>query len=172
MLSLHSSYVTNTRKSEISNLKRYYYGGLQSLTDYPLHDVKLLITDADSMKMCDNKFIRGRLILNGECYFKHSSETTPKNLPPHSLTFNEYTFKSKANFKRLEIKTTSRNSSLLQQAIFKLMLGSCTASYRIYLLKGEEATLIKNVNELGILDSEWNDFFLPVKNRGINLSDD
>lgn len=144
-----------------------YTGLLESKSKYPIYDVSLLVTDFDEAIKCKTSLDGEEFYFDTDCYFDNSTNVEGKTIPPGIAAFLVYSLNSPSEFKNLEIKLTSRSTSTLQQAVYKLQSGICPQSYRIYKIEKGTLTLIIVKNDLGLPDSYWNKNFYPVQNRNL-----
>jgi len=152
-----------------NNTESDYYCGLLSNNKYALYDISLLVTDFDEAIKCRTSREGNKFMVDQNCYFKNSTNVKSNTLPPYLVNFVDYSFHSNSKFKNLEIIFTSRNSHILQQAVYKLQEGTCPQSFRIYKIEDKKMTLLKSYNNLKLKNSYWSTHFYPVQNRSLGI---
>lgn len=146
-----------------------YYCQLTSVSEYPIYDISLLITDFESAIKCKNKRIGDDFIFDDECFYKSSYEFSFNTLAPKMRKFVDHNFISREKYKNMEIKISSRKVNILQQSVFELKPGPCRQSYRIYKIDNGAIKLIIEKNELNLPDTYWLENFFPIQNRKLSI---
>nr|WP_299343323.1 hypothetical protein [Allomuricauda sp.] len=149
--------------------KSKYYGTLQSISDYNIYDLSLLVTDADKIRKCKTKNVNGKFIIDHDCFYENTKADKIPGIPTRSSHFPNYNLTTSEKRKHLEIKITTRNNRTVQHAVFEMTPSYCKQSYRLYQFNGKRWKLVDENNQLGLSNEYWSDHFYPMDNRKIDI---
>ncbi|MCY7358811.1 MAG: hypothetical protein LH609_15405 [Rudanella sp.] len=150
-----------------------YFGIVESLSNYPIYDLSVSVTDFDETIKCRSNYVGKTFMIEQDCFLKNTKDNSVNILRPRNYSPFIYEVNSTEKYKKLEVKIYTRNTNILQQIIFKLQKGHCPQSYRTYqyLTKSDSFKLIKSDNKLNISDREWTQSFMPINRRMLGIDE-